>query len=147
MAGGFSTAGDDELISGINVTPLVDVILVLLIIFLITAPVIYQSAIKVQLPKAASGEQAQKSALAFTLSKDGQLAWNGEKLDWKTLSERLAQRKPTADSAQESATVGADEGTPHGLVVKLMDALRQAGIQRFALSVESIAPGSTAGRH
>jgi biopolymer transport protein ExbD len=57
MAGAFDS-GDDELIAGINVTPLVDVVLVLLVIFLITAPVIYQSAIKVQLPKASSGEHS-----------------------------------------------------------------------------------------
>jgi biopolymer transport protein ExbD len=57
MAGGFQA--DDDVISGINITPLVDVVLVLLIIFMITAPVIYQSAIKVKLPQAKSGEDLE----------------------------------------------------------------------------------------
>src|ERR1700757_1089270 len=83
-------SGDEAFISGINVTPLVDVVLVLLIIFLITAPVIYQSAIKVQLPRAQTGEETRKSPLDFTISKDGQLSWNKEAVDWNALPQRLA---------------------------------------------------------
>ncbi len=140
MAGGFNS-GDDEVISGINVTPLVDVVLVLLIIFLITAPVIYQSAIKVQLPSAKSGEAAasKKSPYAFTLTKEGDLLWDTEKLSWEGFSKKLAERGPALE--QETAIISADKETPHGIVVRLMDTLRQAGLSRFALNVDS-APGS-----
>lgn len=136
MASGFQT--DDEVISGINITPLVDVVLVLLIIFLITAPVLYQSAIKVKLPHAKTGETAEKSPLDFSISKGGELTLGKEKLDWDQLSARLAGlvKTETAGSGQ-TAIIGADEATPHGTVVKLMDALRQAGITRFALNVEA----------
>ncbi|HLE00293.1 MAG TPA: biopolymer transporter ExbD [Bdellovibrionota bacterium] len=134
MAGGFGSS-DDDVISGINVTPLVDVVLVLLIIFLITAPVIYQSAIKVQLPKAKTGEEAQKSAVMLTLTKDGELLWDKERIDWKVLADRLGAMSATI--AQETAMISADETTPHGTVIRLMDALRQAGLSRFALSVDS----------
>src|SRR6476659_6646273 len=89
MAGGFGSTSEDDVISGINVTPLVDVVLVLLIIFMITAPVLYQSAIKVQLPKAKTGEQSNKSPLSFSISKEGSLAWGKEKIDWVTLTTRL----------------------------------------------------------
>ena len=130
---GFSSS-DDEMIAGINVTPLVDVVLVLLIIFLITAPVLYQSAIKVQLPKAKTGEEAQKSLLSFTITKTGELAWDKEKLDWDTASKKLAALGP--QTADQSAIISADEATPHGTVIRLMDMLRQAGISRFALNVE-----------
>src|SRR4051812_29764915 len=88
MAGGFSSS-DDDVISGINITPLVDVFLVILIIFLITAPVLYQSAIKVKLPSAKSAEQSQKSPLEFTIDKEGNLSLGKEKLDWSQLGTRL----------------------------------------------------------
>jgi len=138
MASNLGNSDSDDVISGINITPLVDVVLVLLIIFLITAPVIYQSAIKVQLPKARSGEDTPSSPLNFTLTKDGSLFWGKEKLDWKAFGARLAAKGQTLSS--ETAIISADESTPHGLVVKLMDTLRQAGLSRFALNVEGGSP-------
>jgi biopolymer transport protein ExbD len=127
-------SGEDDFISGINVTPLVDVVLVLLIIFMITAPVIYQSAIKVQLPKAQTGETAQKSPLNFSITKEGAVSWNNEAMDWNTLETRLktmGQQNP-----DQTAMISADEGTPHGIVIRLMDTLRMSGLSHFALNVE-----------
>lgn len=135
MAGNFGSASDDDLISGINVTPLVDVVLVLLIIFMITAPVLYQAAIKVQLPHTKTGDAAQKSPLDFTLTKEGKLAWNKESLDWSVLATRLKALGPKL--SDETATINADTDTSHGTVIRLMDALREAGMTRFALTVES----------
>ncbi len=134
MAGGFASNSDDE-ISAINVTPLVDVVLVLLIIFMITAPVLYQSAIKVQLPKAKSGETTQKSPLNFTITQDGTLMWDKERADWAALPARLKALGPSI--LDQPAIISADEKTPHGTVIKLMDTLRQAGLAKFALNVES----------
>lgn len=135
-------SGEDDFISGINVTPLVDVVLVLLIIFMITAPVIYQSAIKVQLPKAKTGETTQKSPLNFSISKEGTIVWNNETVDWKTLEDRLkalGQQNP-----DETALISADEATPHGTVIRLMDTLRSAGLTHFALNVEGRAGSDSA---
>jgi biopolymer transport protein ExbD len=141
MAGGSfgGTGGDDELVSGINVTPLVDVVLVLLVIFLMTAPVLYKSAIQVQLPKSttatAGKEAAQSDPLKFTLSKDGALLWNEKPVAWEELPSRL---EPIAKANPESAaTLEADQATPHGTVIRLMDALRSSGITRFSMSVET----------
>ena len=138
MAGGFDT-GDDELVTGINVTPLVDVVLVLLVIFLMTAPVIYQSAIKVQLPKAKSGQQNDKTPFSFTINRAGSLLWDKNTIEWSALGPMLSQRlsKMGDQAAEQTAIISADESTPHGQVIKLMDALRQAGIVRFAMSVDS----------
>jgi len=137
MAGTFG-GGDDEYVSGINVTPLVDVVLVLLVIFLMTAPVLYQSAIKVQLPKAKSGDsQAEKSPLSFSITKDGAVMWDKDVVDWNTLAQRV--EKITQSNPEQTAIISADEAVPHGTVVKLMDTLRQAGLTRFALNVESAA--------
>ena len=145
MAGSFGSAGDDDVISGINVTPLVDVVLVLLIIFMITAPAIYQSAIRVQLPQASTGEAAEKSALEFTITKDGKLALNKEVIEWSTLSARLQTLRPKtasshsdqASSSDQTAIINADKDASHGTVIKLIDALRAVGIMKFALNTES----------
>ena len=135
MAGSAGFGGsDDDVISGINVTPLVDVVLVLLVIFLMTAPVLYQSAIKVQLPKAATGEEAPKSPLNFTVNSAGDVYWNSEKLSWEALDEKLTALGTQAP--ETTAMISADQATPHGNVIKLMDALRQHGLTRFALNVE-----------
>ena len=135
MAGNANNS-DDDAISGINVTPLVDVVLVLLIIFMVTAPVIYQSAIKVQLPKAQTGEVSPKNIpLSFTISKDGTLYWGKDIISsWEELGRRLAKLGPEASNM--TAIIGADAAVPHGSVIRLMDALRQAGLVHFALSVE-----------
>jgi biopolymer transport protein ExbD len=132
---GFNNQSDDELVSAINVTPLVDVVLVLLVIFLITAPIIYQSAIKVRLPSAKTAEKTEKSLLNFTITKDGQVTWNRDRIDWDTLGKRLATLGP--QDADATAMISADEAAAHGLVIRLMDTLRQAGINRFAMSVDS----------
>ncbi len=146
MASGFGSSNEDEVFSAINVTPLVDVVLVLLIIFMITAPAIYQSAIKVQLPKAKSGEASEKPPMNFVISKEGTLTWNQETINWDTLNQRLTTEKESADKqgtlAEQSSQpvmISADAATPHGTVIRLMDILRQAGLTRFAISVQAAA--------
>jgi len=134
MAGNLSS--DDDLISQINVTPLVDVVLVLLIVFMITAPVIYQSAIKVNLPSASTGQQGKsQSPLTFTLSETGELFWGKEQLDWSGLDRKLASLKDL--DKEESAVINADEKTGHGMVIRLLDTLRKHGLTRIALTVKS----------
>ncbi len=135
MAGSFGNASDDEMISGINITPLVDVVLVLLIIFMIAAPVIYQSAIKVQLPKAKSGDAQEKAPLNFTITKEGTLTLGKEPLDWNSVPEKLAGI--SKDLSEQTAMISADTATPHGSVIRLMDLLRQSGLTHFALNVEA----------
>jgi len=133
---GKSSLNDDDYISDINVTPLVDVVLVLLVIFLITAPTIYQSAIKVKLPKASTAEgMDQKNRLRFTLSASGEIRWNEDRLDWVGLEARLKDNDATIDKNQ-NVVINADQDTPHGTVIKLMDILRNYGLTHFALSVE-----------
>ena len=147
MASGFGSSNEDEVFSAINVTPLVDVVLVLLIIFMITAPAIYQSAIKVQLPKAKSGEASEKPPMSFVISKEGNLTWNQESVNWNSLGQRLAADQGKAgkqrnlqvpQQSTQTVMISADEATPHGIVIRLMDLLRQAGITRFAISVQGV---------
>lgn len=133
MAG--KSLDSDELVSEINVTPLVDVVLVLLVIFMITAPAIYQSQLKIALPKARSGDEAQAKPIAFEIGKDGALSWNGEPLQWEALAPRLSALG--ADAKEQGATISADTATPHGTVVRLLDVLKQAGVAKFAINVDS----------
>ena len=144
MAGanfGSSSDGDDELLSGINVTPLVDVVLVLLIIFLMTAPVIYQSAIQVQLPRTVTADPQDAknpTPFQFTVTREGNVLWKDKAVEWSSLGEQL--RKALGQTAEATAVIQADQAAQHGAVVRLMDTLRQAGIFKFALSVQ---PAST----
>jgi biopolymer transport protein ExbD len=136
--------GDDagpQMISGINVTPLVDITLVLLIIFMVTATFISSGAIKVDLPKAASGTEASKSTLAVTLAKDGTLYLNGEKTSDGAIVKFIAQALPGTPELQ--AIIAADRVVAHGDVVHIIDLVKRAGVRRFAINVDpaSVAAG------
>ena len=128
---------DDEVISQINVTPLVDVVLVLLVIFLITAPVIYQSAIKVKLPTAETADSGiqKDTQLRFMISEDEKISYQGEIVTIGELEASLTKSQPILQEG-ENAIIQADRKTPHGSVVQLMDILRKHGLNRFALSVD-----------
>ena len=135
MAGGFNQ-GEDESISSINVTPLVDVVLVLLVVFMISAPVIYQSAIHVDLPKAKSGDTAEGKSLDFTVRKSGEILLSGQTLDWSALEEKVKAGE-FQDYLQQAIVITADQSAAHGIVVRLMDILRAGGLTRFALHVDN----------
>ncbi len=134
MAGGTGGGGGDDPIADINITPFVDIVLVILIIFMITAPMLYQSTIDVNLPKADSGKQSEKTTLTFTISKDGELKWDKDKVKWEELPEKL--KAAGGSLSQKTAIITADLATPHGTVVKLMDILRKTGITKVGISVE-----------
>jgi len=129
-----NSSSDDEVISGINVTPLVDVVLVLLIIFLITAPMIYQTSIKVHLAQASTGEATDTQQLSIAVTNIGDLSWNGEPVSWQGLDRHL--KDLGNQISQKTAIISADRETPNGIVVELMDALRSQGLTHLALSVE-----------
>lgn len=132
MAGG-STEQDEEIV-GINVTPLVDVMLVLLIIFMVTANYIANQSINMQLPKASTGADPGPTGLAFSLDKESHLFLDGKPVSFEDLTGILAARK--AEGKPLSALIAADKETPHGTVVKLIDAVRKNGITDFAINVE-----------
>ena len=134
MAGGIDL-DDDEGITGINVTPLVDVMLVLLIIFMVASNYIVKEAIEVNLPKAATGEELnqENKSIALVLKKDGRLFLNGKK---STIKEIESASKALAQEKNAQALIAADRGTPHGDVVKLIDLIRQNGLTSFAINID-----------
>jgi biopolymer transport protein TolR len=132
----MASAGDDqdEAITGINVTPLVDITLVLLIIFMVTASYIVSPAIKVDLPKAASGTEQTKTTLSLTLAKDGGLYLNGQRSNDQAVIQFIAAELPKNTELQ--AIIAADRIVPHGDVVHVIDMVKRAGVHRFAINVD-----------
>ena len=129
---------DDE-ITGINVTPLVDVMLVLLIIFMVTTTYIVNRTIEVNLPKAESGTtQPQTQNLAFVLDKDSHLFLDGKPISFADLSAQVALAKEKSkDPSKLQALITADQKTPHGDVIRLIDQVKKNGISEFAINVEA----------
>jgi biopolymer transport protein ExbD len=137
MAGTSPFDGDDDggrMITEINVTPLVDIVLVLLIIFMVTTTYIVNPSIKVDLPKAATGSDQSRTSLALTLTKDGALYLNGERSDDGAVTRYIAAELPK--NADLQAIIAADRVVPHGNVVHVMDLVKRAGIRKFAINVE-----------
>lgn len=139
MAGG---AGDEEEITGINVTPLVDVMLVLLIIFMVTATYIVNQSINVNLPKAETSDASEKSKnLAFVIDAKNQVYLNGNPVSFEEIPQKIAEEKSKDAPGPLNALISADKETPHGTVVKLIDTVRKHGITDFAINVEQVAAG------
>ena len=134
-----TTSHSDEGITGINVTPLVDITLVLLIIFMVTAPMIVNNpSIKVELPKAATGDETLKSTLALTLSRDpaGAVAIyaNGEKTDEARVKAMIPDMLSKNKDLQ--AIIAADKGISYGDVVHIVDLVKSLGVHKFALNTD-----------
>jgi biopolymer transport protein ExbD len=126
-------AFDDEgPITGINVTPLVDVVLVLLIILMVTAGYLVSQTIPVDLPKGATG-QTVATTLAISVTADGHLFLDAEPVDRAELRRRI--RAAHAADSGARAVIAADGATAHREVVGVIDLLRQEGVGRFAINV------------
>ena len=133
MAGGAHNH-DDETISAINVTPLVDITLVLLIIFMVTAKIIVSQAIPLDLPKAASGGDTQV-VFAVSIDKEGHVLADKRPITTdedlrKAATEALAKNKELRTVIQASSQVS------HGTVIHVLDELRQAGIVKIGFAID-----------
>lgn len=138
MAGGFQD-DDDDIITNINVTPLVDIILVLLIIFMVTSEIIHDrerpSVIPLQLPTAASAEEVlSRGLLNLVIDKDGQLYVNGDKTDYPTVQDLV--RSVQMRNIEPKALISADERVTHGQVAALMDFLRLNDVTSISINTK-----------
>ena len=133
MAGG-SQSDPDGMITDINVTPLVDIILVLLIIFMLTANLIARPSIEVELPEASTGEGSEPTTLAITLARDGEMFLNGVPTDREALRAYLPEVLATDPKTQ--AIIAADKEVTHGRVVGIIDLVRKGGIYKFAINID-----------
>jgi biopolymer transport protein TolR len=124
----------EEMIAAINVTPLVDITLVLLIIFMVTATYIVRDAIEVDLPRAAAGGETVGPTLALALDRDGKLFLDGAPATAEDARE--AVRAALARSRDARALISADRAVSHGRVVEVIDLVKREGLTRFAIDVE-----------
>ena len=125
---------DDDVISDINITPFVDIILVVLIIFMVTATTIVRSSIKVNLPEAASGEGTESTSLGLTLLPDGELLLDGKVVSPDEL--RGAIRSAKAETEDVVCLIAADKAVAHGRVIWLLDLVKTEGVAKFALNID-----------
>ncbi|MCK6547973.1 biopolymer transporter ExbD [Myxococcota bacterium] len=132
MAG--SVGDRDEVMSEINVTPFVDIVLVLLIILMVTSAQIVRSAITVELPKAASGGDAVESTLNVVLTKDSKLFVNGKESTEDQLVAVIKTEK--ASNPKLQAVIAADQGIPYGSVMRVIDLVKTNGVKSFALNID-----------
>lgn len=130
----FGSPDDQEVIADINVVPLVDIILVVLIIFMVTAPMFLKPTINVNLPKAASGDQTTPSKLNISLTADGRINLNGSFVNEQAVQAKAAEE--LAKNADVQAIIAADKDVPHGKVVSVLDIVKGVGVKKFAISIE-----------
>jgi biopolymer transport protein ExbD len=126
---------DDGIISGINVTPLVDIVLVLLIVFMVTAKLITdQLSMKVNLPKAGTGESSGGALFSITLPPDDKIYLNGKETSEKGLLDFIAQERKAGRNPK--VVVSADTNLSYGKVVRVLDLVRGAGLSDYAITVQ-----------
>lgn len=130
-----NSAYNDESITGINIVPLVDVVLVLLIIFMATAPLIQRRALKVNVPKVAHSEPKATQTLNITINEKHEIFIAQTQLPKSELAFQLASLYK-ADPSLHIAVLG-DQALPYGEVVELLDIVRSVGIKKVALEVAS----------
>ncbi len=117
----------------INITPFTDVVLVLLIIFMIATPFIYQSSMKVQLPKASKSEEASRDII-ITISARGDVFLDNAKVNLDTLKHRLlAAMRSKPDTA---VIVNGDKNVRYDSVIQVMDVLTRTGVKNPGLGIE-----------
>jgi biopolymer transport protein ExbD len=135
MAGTMpSGGGRARTIAAINVTPLVDVVLVLLVILMVASTYIVAQTLKVQLPRAKSTDGTADKPTKVELLKDGRMRWNDVFVVEPELAGKL--KDAVAADAEMSLVVSADKEVMHGNVVHVLDLAKLAGITKFAINVQ-----------
>ncbi|MCC5815993.1 MAG: biopolymer transporter ExbD [Leptospira sp.] len=131
---GAPVGGDDDEISNINITPMVDVILVLLVIFMVTANFLKKESIDINLPKVADADPNVAESKQVALTKEGKLLFEGKPSTMDAMIreiEREAKFRPNM-----RITLTADERLPYGKITETMGLIRKAGVTKIALSVK-----------
>ncbi len=127
--GGFNQGSERMPTSDINMVPLIDVMLVLLIVFMITAPLLTH-AVKIDLPKAASQPNVEKpETVSLSLNAEGALFWNNDPLSDSALAERL--HGAAAQTPQPELHLRADHNTRYQKIAEVMSLAREAGIEKM----------------
>jgi len=142
MAASSRNDDDDGMVSGINVTPLVDITLVLLIIFMVTAKLIVSASLPLDLPKASQGKDIQL-VFGVELHANGDTVVDGRRLGSDDAIVPLAT-EAQARNSELRAIIRADASVQHGRVIRVLDLLKTAGVTKIAFGVTPISPEGAA---
>jgi len=134
MAGTMPSGRRGGTIAAINVTPLVDVVLVLLVILMVASTYIVAQTLKVQLPRAKSTDGTADKPTKVEILKDGKLRWNEVPVMEAELNDKM--KAAVAADPEMSLVVSADKEVMHGNVVHILDLAKLAGITKFAINVQ-----------
>ena len=129
-----SSKDEDGVISDINITPMVDIILVLLVIFMVTANFLKKESININLPKVAASDQNIKESKQVAVTKDGKLFLEGRSVTETGLLNEITSEARYRPNMR--VTLSADENLSYGTVSRIMGLLRRCGVTRMALSVK-----------
>src|SRR4051794_30412899 len=133
-AGTMKSGGGRKAIAEINITPLVDVVLVLLVIMMVSATYIVSKSLKVELPKTASAADSVPMVAAVVVTKEGTYFFNEQKVDDAALAAKL--KEASDKDPNTSVVVSADKAALHGQVVHVVDLAKVAGLTKFAINVQ-----------
>ncbi|HEX9048977.1 MAG TPA: biopolymer transporter ExbD [Anaeromyxobacter sp.] len=136
MAGSYGGGEEGELISGVNITPIVDVCLTLLIVFIVTASAMVNRSMPVQLPKAATAEAAPPSILNIAISRTGEVFLNGAPGRLEDIPRAVEEARARTSEAKLAGFVSADVEAPYGKFAEAVDRLRLAGVTDIALDTQ-----------
>jgi biopolymer transport protein ExbD len=133
MAGGGNNNG--EILTEINVVPLVDIILVVLIIFMVAAPLVMQPKIDISLPKSSSTDfDKSKKPMKITVGKEGELFVDGNAVNVDQLRAEVAKR--SAQNPDTNAILVADKAVTLEMVTEIIDAVKSNGLKKVAFSIQ-----------
>jgi len=136
-----SSSEENGLMTAINITPFVDVVLVLLVIFIVTAPMLVKDILEIRLPKTSTGDGQVTETLGIAVNKNGNILLNGQVVDEETLKSRALEALQKSSEAQ--AIIAADVEVAYGKVVRVIDLLKQSGLNKFAVQIERKEENST----
>lgn len=128
----ISTSQEDDVVSDINITPLVDVMLVLMIVFIITTPLLTHS-VKVNLPKTAPTKATENKVkpLSISVKPNGDVYFDQTKVDINQFEAALTERKKAND--QLALHLNADETVPYGTVAKILAGIERVGVSKLSV--------------
>ncbi len=129
-------------LADINITPLVDVVLVLLVIFMITEPVL-QSGIEVNVPKTRTVRQITEQRMVVTIDRDQKVYLNDQLINVHDLAQRLQQSG--SDPSHQAIYLRSDQSVPFGAVAQVMDAVKEAGITNMSVVTQPVETKASAG--
>ena len=133
---GTGPSDDEDMITSINVTPLVDIVLVLLIVLMVTSSFLVSQAINVELPKAATGETSAGQSLSISIDVENKLYLDGDEITKEALRTQI--QNAYREDPEVKAVISADGRVQHSEVVRVIDLLRKEKVTKFAINTSPL---------